>query len=262
MKENSEFFADINVEITDDFRCFKKGENFGIHLLLNDVNYIVGENGSGKSTVLKKIRQEKDSLKDELNKMLDGMYSKGILLMAGAPIKITGVKENFDNVFVLDAVEDDPTSFTNVATATALIRGGGLTAGRVSKGERAKNLISRFIVQVQQATGITIEEHEKGKRITDKKSLAIVDEVDEGMDLKSMFRFNRLLQNFCKVFNATVLCVSHNPFVCLGHPLRENTPVFNMETKKQTTIGKYIEDKLGYVLTLNKTENVKKEQIN
>jgi ABC-type ATPase with predicted acetyltransferase domain len=253
----NESSIEINIGITDDFRCFKKGKNFSIPVILNNVNYIVGENGCGKSTVLKKIRCEKDSLKKDLKKMFDGVYSNSIRFMAGEPIEITGVNENFDNVFCLDVVEDNPTSFTNVTTATALINGGGLTAGRVSNGEKSKNLISRFILQIQKAAGFTIDDHRNGKRITDRKSLVIVDEVDEGMDLKSMFSFDHLLRNLCRVFNATVLCVTHNPFVCLGDPARDKTPVFNMEDKSMTTIGEYIERKTGYILTLTKTENDK-----
>lgn len=249
------------VSITEDYRCFKKGECFDIPIFVDTVNYIVGENGSGKSTVLKRIRSERDDLKKDIKKMLNGMYSQELELAKFDPIEITGVFETFDMVFALDAIEDDPTNFINAATASGLIMGGGLRAGKLSKGEKSVMLISRFISQVEKATGITINGHRSGKRL-DKKSLILVDEIDEGLDLEKMFTFDKMLKNMCNVFNATVVCVCHNPFVCFGSPLGKHCPVFNIEKRKLTSIREYVEEKTGYSFNLTKIENEKKEQNN
>ncbi len=245
---------DINIGLTvsvdGKFRCFDNNE-FTIPLRLGDVNYIMGSNGSGKTTILQTIRANKDSLYETNKKEFDGITSTNIKELKYAPIVIDGVDEYFTHVFALDAVEDDPTNFINSATAFSFVNGGGLMATNQSKGQKSKHMLGNLFVKMQKNLGFTINDHKNGKTIENASPLVLVDEIDEGFDLTSMFEYNHLLNNLCKVFNATVMCVTHNPFVCYGHHLRGECPVFSMDEFKKTTIEEYIKEKTGIEFSVN-----------
>lgn len=146
----------------------------------------------------------------------------------------------------MDAVEDDPTNFINSATAFSFVNGGGLMSTNQSKGQKSKHMLANLFVKIQKNLEFTINDYKNGKPIENASPLILVDDVDEGFDLTSLFEYNRLLNNLCRVFNATVVCVTHNPFVCYGHPLREKCPVFSINDFKITTISEYIEEKTGF----------------
>ena len=235
----------LSVSVDGKFRCFDNNE-FTLPVRLGDVNYIMGSNGSGKSTILQTIRANKDSLFETNKRELDGMTSTNIEGLKYAPIDISGVDDYFTHVFALDAIEDDPCNFINSATAFGFINGGGLSATNQSKGQKSKQMIGGLFVKIQNHLGFTIKDYKDGKTIENVSPLVLLDEVDEGMDLSTLFEYNHLLNNLCKVFNATVVCVTHNPFVCYGHPLSGECPVFDMNGFKETTIGKYIKEKTGF----------------
>ena len=107
-------------------------------------------------------------------------------------------------------------------------------------------MLGNLFVKMQKNLGFTINDYKNGKTIENASPLILVDEIDEGFDLTSLFEYNHLLNNLCRVFNATVVCVTHNPFVCYGHPLRGECPVFSIDDFKLTTISEYIEEKTGF----------------
>ena len=240
---------DINIGLTvsvdGKFRCFDNNE-FTLPVRLGDVNYIMGSNGSGKTTILQTIRANKDSLYETNKKEFDGMTSTNIKELKYAPIDISGVDDYFTHVFALDSIEDDPSSFINSATAFGFVNGGGLSATHQSKGQKSKHMLGNLFVKMQKNLGFTINDYKNGKTIENASPLILVDEIDEGFDLTSLFEYNHLLNNLCRVFNATVVCVTHNPFVCYGHPLRGECPVFSIDDFKLTTISEYIEEKTGF----------------
>lgn len=235
----------LDVRVDGKFRCFDNNE-FTLPLRLGDVNYIMGSNGSGKTTILQTIRANKDSLYETNKKEFDGMTSTNIEGLKYAPIVISGVDEYFTHVFALDSIEDDPSSFINSATAFGFINGGGLSATHQSKGQKSKHMLGNLFVKMQKNLGFTINDYKNGRTIENASPLVLVDEIDEGFDLTSLFEYNHLLNNLCRVFNATVVCVTHNPFVCYGHPLREECPVFNINDFRLTTISEYIKEKTGF----------------
>jgi ATPase subunit of ABC transporter with duplicated ATPase domains len=239
----------LHIKVDGKYRCFNDNE-FDMPIRLGDVNYIVGPNGCGKSTILQTIRAHHDSLY-ELNKHeLDGMTSTNVDIAKCAPIEIDGITEKFTHVFALDAIEDDPCNFINAATAFSFVNGGGFRATTCSKGQKSKEMIGGFLQKIQKMLHFTIDDHKNGKFIEDSSSLIIVDEVDEGVDLKTMFQFDQLLRKLCMIFNGTVLCVTHNPLVCYGNEKRGDYPVFNMETLSEMTINEYMQKETGLQLDI------------
>jgi ATPase subunit of ABC transporter with duplicated ATPase domains len=234
----------FHVKVDGGFRCFNNSE-FDIPIRLGDVNYIVGSNGSGKSTILQTIRANKDSLFEINKKELDGMTSQNIQMLKGAPITIDGIDDKFTHVFSLDAIEDDPCNFINAATAFGFINGGGLNATNSSKGQKTQHMLGNLFTKMQNVLNFTFEDHKNYKLLTDSASLILIDEIDEGLDLENLFKFDHLLRNLCMVFNGTVICVTHNPLVCYGNELRGEYPVFDLDLLKEITIKDYIQNKTG-----------------
>lgn len=234
----------FHVKVDGKFRCFNDSE-FDIPIRLGDVNYIVGPNGSGKSTILQTIRAYKDSLYEINKKELDGMTSQNIKLLKGSPMSITGIDDKFTHVFALDSIEDDPCNFINSATAFGFINGGGLAATNSSKGQKSQHMLGGLFTKMQNVLNFTIDDHKNHKLLTESASLILIDEIDEGLDLENLFKFDHLLRNLCKVFNGTVLCVTHNPLVCYGNELRGDYPVFDIESHNEVTISDYIKNKTG-----------------
>lgn len=238
----------LNLKITAkiDERMFKKGTSVNIELIPGMVNYMVGPNGSGKSTLLHAIRAHKDSVHESLSSDRKSDFARGHdLLLYDGVFDIEGL-DQFEHVFALDAAEDNPVSFEKAATATALLDGGGYWFMHHSRGEGSKMLISRFISDMQNITGASIDkESKKPVNIPKTKSLVIIDEIDEGLDLKSQSTFHRILNNICNIFNATVLCVCHNPICILFDSFGKFNPVFDMTDRTYKTIEKYIEEQSG-----------------
>ena len=69
--------------------------------------------------------------------------------------------------------------------------------------------------------------------------------MDEGLDLSSQATFHRLMTNLCNIFNATVICVCHNPICILYDWIGRVYPVFDMADRTYKSIQKYIDEQTG-----------------
>lgn len=235
-----------------DERMFHAGDSIELNLTAGVVNYMVGSNGCGKSTLLHVIRSHKDSIHESLSQGRKSDFARGHdLLFYNGMFDVEGL-DQFEHVFVLDAVEDNPVSFEKAATATALIDGGGYWFMRRSRGEGSKMLLSRFISDMQKITGASIDhETKKPANIPKTRSLIIIDEMDEGLDMESQSTFPRLLFNLCVAFNATVLCVCHNPTCILFDRIGTINPVFDVTDRTYKNISQYINEQSGkYIVTM------------
>ena len=239
-----------------DERMFRAGDSIELNLTAGVVNYMVGSNGCGKSTLLHAIRSHKDSIYESLSQGRKSDFARGHdLLLYKDKFDVEGL-DQFEHVFTLDAVEDNPVSFEKAASATALIDGGGYWFMRRSRGEGSKMLLSRFISNMQKITGASIDhETKKPANIPKTRSLIIIDEMDEGLDMESQSTFPRLLFNLCVAFNATVLCVCHNPTCILFDRIGTINPVFDMTDRTCKNISQYINEQSGkYIVTMTPEE--------
>lgn len=238
----------ISIKITAnmDERIFRKGDTVELRLEPGMVNYVVGPNGSGKSTILHAIRAYKDSIYESMSPSRKCDIVRGHdLQLYKSVFDIEGL-ENFEHVFAIDAVEDNPVSFEKAATATALLDGGGLAFMNRSRGEGSKMLLSVFINNLMKITGASIDQETKKPVNTPKtKSLIIVDEMDEGLDIAAQSTFHVLLNNLCRIFNATVICVCHNPVCILFDPMGIVFNVLDSTDWKMKSINTYIKEQTG-----------------
>lgn len=246
--------TELKIHCNSDFRGFKEGEEFTMHLK-KGVNFIVGPNGCGKSALLHYIRAQKDDLKNEIMKALDGMQKNDDMLLKGTKYFTIEGLEKFDYIFSLDSIDDDPTNFTNAATAFGLVEGGGLGSLTKSKGEKARRMMSMFLFRMARKLGITVEDLEKKRYLNDKEVFIMLDEVDEGMDLKTQVTFYNVLKNIALAHNATIVCVCHNIMCVYGGPLGSDELVFDMTDRKEKTVSTYIKEQTGLNVTITKEDN-------
>lgn len=241
--------AKIKFKFNQDDRCFKKDDVIELDLAKEIPFYLVGPNGSGKTTLMHYIRANKHTLKEENKNLFDGMTNNDDILYKDTKVvDIEGLDE-FENIFVLDSIDDDPTSFINSASAGGFVGGGGFNAMSLSKGQKAKDMLGRFLAKVQKFTGFSFNDYKEGKRY-DKETLIIVDEVDEGLDLKGQSTFHIMLRNLACTFNAFIICICHNPICTLSSYLREFTLVYDLSTRSLKMIKDYIEEQTGLEITV------------
>lgn len=235
----------IKITMKKDCRKFKAGDVIEVPLKDRAVNFMVGSNGCGKSTFSHFIRATKHSLKDYNKKMYEGMTNKDDSWFAPdkGVFEIDGL-EGFDEVFVLDAIDDDPFAFDRAISAMTFFNSGAMDMTNMSKGERASYLFVRFLKNIERVLGVNTKDAESLKN-NKKHSLIILDEVDEGMSLDIQKTFYELMCIFAQKLNATVLCISHNPMIsmCCG---TTDVLVYDMEKRDNVTLKDYIHDKLGF----------------
>lgn len=241
----------MKVTCNDNFRGFKKGESFEIPIY-RGVNYIVGPNGSGKSTIMHFIRAKRNSLKQETIELFDGMTKTEDTLFQNSDIFTVEGLDEYENVFMLDSIDDDPTSFINAATAYGLVNGGGLNCQKKSKGQKAQFMLLNFIQLVTNKLGTTLQDLASQELKDKKKCLFILDEIDEGLDLMRQSNFHQILHNICTLFNADVLCICHNSFCILCD--NASTLVFDMNSKEEKTIETYIKEQTGLTIKIDKND--------
>lgn len=209
----------IKVTIDKDFRCFKEGESFEFDFssLVFPIIYIVGNNGTGKSTLLNAIRSKKHSIKNETIALTKHDF---------ANVSVEGLDE-YDKVFCLSSELDDPVNMYNAYDAVAFVENGGFGQRKLSNGQKSITQLGRFIEKLR------TEDKES-------KKLIILDECDKGLDLKKQVGFNIMLKNMSFMFNADVLVVSHNPITWMC-----SKEVYSITDKKVVSSNEYIEKETG-----------------
>ena len=230
----------IKFTANKDFRSYTEGDTRTIPLLDKEVTFIVGKNGSGKSTLLHCIRATKHSLYDTNKKERDGMQSNDdILFKDGGFCSIEGL-DIFDNVFVLDSVDDDPLSFINSATGTSYINGGGIQASRMSNGQKSMSMLARFIHKIEDVCEFNIHKYDAGEKCPT-RNLVIFDEVDEGLDIGTQKKFAVILKNLSALFNASTICVTHNAMLPMMYGGKDAF-VYDIIGDKELKISEYIKN--------------------
>ena len=203
----------INIKFNEDYRkIFKKDQEVAIPTRPMCITYIVGPNGCGKSTLLRSIRTIKDTLEAQRLNDFDGCRNNRISdikrdIQAGK-LEVVGV-EQFSHVFAFDAEADSNTDVLNAYSAGGFMAGGGLAASRMSRGQGVLIEFAKFSKRFEEVAA---------KHIGDENwcPLVIIDEIDEGLDIRMQLQWNMLLtRKFC-LAGAAVLVVTHNPICMLS----------------------------------------------
>lgn len=77
----------------------------------------------------------------------------------------------------------------------------------------------------------------------------------ETLNLKITAKVDERMFNLCNVFNATMLCVCHNPTCILFDRICTTNPVFDMTDRTYKNISQYINEQSGkYIVTMTPEE--------
>lgn len=217
---------EISITFNDDLRGFYAGETRTIKG--GNVTFIVGKNGCGKSTFMQLLRQKKDSLKEQNRRYYGGMESSVLSALSDADVEIKGLEE-YSHCFFLDAVVDNPTSFENAATATGLVGGGGIAMLKSSRGQGSSMLLSRFIRDISKVVPVD-----------GSKSLIVLDEIDEGMDIENQAAFGKqLLYLISETYDADIICITHSVLPILAS---DEQTVYCFDKGESVTVEQFISD--------------------
>lgn len=241
----------IKIKFNKDYRKkFKENEEIIIPVKFG-ITYLTGSNGSGKSTILRAIRASKDSLEDYYRDIRDGIVNRRITdIQKDINDNILEIDtSDFSHIFCIDEEADNPTDFMNAATAYGLISGGGHQSLRQSRGESTAIQFHRFIKEFESIANIEL----KKENLEDFEPLVIIDEIDEGLDIRLQVKFNQILFNKFVLSGAHVLVVSHNPICMLSDT--SLCQVYDIEEKKLSTPEEYIARMTGKKIII---EDIKK----
>lgn len=211
----------IQITINEAYRKFNKSDTFKFDVSPSHILVVVGKNGIGKSSLFRGIRGIKDSLKEINKSNFDGMTISENTL-ASAEFKshatVEGLEE-FDEIYSLDRITDDPNSFEAAATALGLIAGGGLYAKRMSGGQKSMYMLKRF-------SDNTKKVHKEGN-----SSLVLLDEVDTGFDINNQLMYLSAIDNIFKTSldNPSIVVVTHNSLVPVSMFNKVTVKVYDMD---------------------------------
>lgn len=215
----------MKIRINKDFRGFKEGveHNLNFSDSINTI-CIVGDNGSGKSSLLDAIVGNFISSKKQ--------YSDTILDDKKSKLKdyITLSEHNFEVVFGFNAHLEGGSTLDTSFDASAYVTSGAFYADRKSHGEGEMIYLSNFINKIKD-------------QIIPNKTLICLDEFDKGFSLKNQIRANNLINRFVYEFKCKVLFTTHNPFL-----IYQETIVYNLEKQEFQISSKYLKETTGFKL--------------
>lgn len=237
----------IDIKFNNDFReVFKAGQEIHIPMTLLGITYLVGTNGCGKSTLLRAIRNTNDSMESKLRSDFDGCRNTKLSSVAkgmkDGTIEVSGL-DQYTHIFALDAEADSGTDVLNASSAYGFIAGGGHAAQFMSRGQTTANQLFRFVKYFEECAKKAAEAKEKFR------PLVIIDEVDEGLDIRMQVKWNEILSYRFNHLLADVLVVSHNPICMLSESPR--VQAFDITTGTTTTVKEYIKNLTGVTVDLN-----------
>lgn len=229
----------MKFKFNKDFRKFTAGDTVDIPIS-DDITWVVGSNGSGKSTLMKILREQKDSLHDLLEHRRDGYMHKDTDIRELKPEDVTVETPDYPHRFFLDAVADDPNSLWNSASAYSFLSGGGRDMQSISKGEKSFTMLANFI---KDATKVVGNPEDLLKKMTDDKdfipefNLVVLDEIDEGMDLKSQAKLPSILDRLSITLMAKIVVITHSIMIPIFAGAKT---VFDMDTRSVVSVEEYM----------------------
>lgn len=206
----------VDIKFKSDFRkVFQKDEHINLELKSGEVLTLVGNNGSGKSTMIDLIRAHKCDNNNSMS--LNESNLKDIK-------EVVDFDTDFEKIYIVAPMgHDDPMSMMNTYDAVAYIELGGWTASRVSNGQRHTIAMANFV--------------KKYKTEFDEKTLIIFDEVDTGFDLKSQALHAKLLGLMAAKSGAAIVNVTHSMLV-----MKRSEKVWSMDDRNYVNnVDEYIE---------------------
>lgn len=208
----------MKISVTKDFRTFKAGEVIDLSDI-NKLKYLtmVGNNGSGKSSLIQTIRGTMHS--DEGTSLFSRDYKE--------LAKNVSIESSYEKVFVYDSIKDDGNHFMNAYDASNYLTSGGFGVKDKSHGESSVYNLHHFHQRIT-------------KQIVKDKTLIILDEIDKGLSLHQQAN---VINFVYKLHNegCHVIFITHNVFA-----IKKSIVVYDLEKRAVVSADKYIKEITGY----------------
>lgn len=203
----------MEIKIKKKYRNIKKNKTFKFK---EKVNLIVGDNGSGKSSLLNLIRS---AILPEYG--YDGYThsNKDMLRDYEDYIEILG-HDQYDNVYDYSSDADNPLTSKGSGNVRSFFYNHGYDAMNSSYGEGQMINLNNIARRVFDSNG---------------NNLIIFDEIDKGLSIMNRYAFAEMVLDLGK--NNTVIVVSHNEYL-----LRKVQKVHNMNTQTYVKPARYFMD--------------------
>ena len=202
----------ITVKAKDDFRSFKKDYEINFDFEDTNINFLIGKNGCGKSTLIRAIRGTINSNNDKDKRWAAAADCREILKFFDVSI------EGFDKVYHLDIDGlDDNLSMYNASSATDLVDLGGWGMDTLSQGERSLIMMDRLKQMVNDSEDTVI----------------IFDELDNHLDFDFRVKFVPLLNRLFPLSKKII--ITHDLMMT---NLNEGNIVYMMSNRDTTNKNK------------------------
>jgi len=181
----------IKITMLKNYRTLKENEVF---ILDKNINLIVGDNGTGKSTLLSLLRSE--LIRN--NKLKTGiLYMKNVIKNHQEICKIEGF-DNYEKFYDFDT-ETDSGKGLAMSDMNLFLETDGLAVGQKSSGEGQLYQMAKLVKHISKTSN----------------NLILIDELDRGWSISNRRKFINVLNKFIKK-DDMLLIVSHNEFL-LNH---------------------------------------------
>ena len=206
----------MKITITKDFRGLKKDTIYSF--IKNEINIIVGDNGSGKSSLLMALRNYYK------------INSKNYMV---SKLKDISVNETFDEAFAYDSYLDDPKGASMIDMDLFLMNGGMQTLHK-SNGE------TTFIKLVLMFKDVS--------KVYGKDILIILDEPERGLSFKNKLFLIDIIKHINMRHKVTFIISTHDTmFMELNESMLniENNKIVNELEYKKYLVKKLIKERDG-----------------
>lgn len=233
----------MKITTKNNIRCFTRGETFEFEFKQertektnNRFLFILGDNGCGKSTIMKAIRSKVTTYGHSY------AYEKSTESNVNLKFEIDDISKYFDidgvesyNVIAaLDGISDNPENWGNCVDAASYVDNGGYATKNLSGGMRS---ISTYIEWMKTITN----EIEYGK------TLILLDEIDCGWKVEYTTNFIDILN---KHFNGCdFIIVTHNP-IC-WYRSSDNITHYDLQAKYIVDHKIYFNQKTGWYMDIS-----------
>lgn len=210
-----------SITFKKDFRCFAKGDKFEFK---PGVNVIVGDQGSGKSTLIELIRMSFEKTKGSNDSSWRGRTLESNLKDIDKVISL----DNDEGTRVI-AIDFERESIRDMSQMLYDQMDLQLFGMKSSHGQANLAMLNRFL----------------GKVVKDNKiSTVLMDEPDAALSLRSCYLLIGAIHKLATKFGKQVIVSAHNPIIINGkHPLVKDSfwsEVLDLEMKKWLTADTFI----------------------
>lgn len=202
-----------SIKFKKDFRCFKTGE---MYTFKPGVNVLVGDQGSGKSTLIELLRslQKKKGFNES-----DSSYRANSISAFSKIEEIVDIDADDKKVVAFDFERESPRDMSAIHFDMMSEQ---ITAMKSSHGQGNLLAIDRVLKQV----------------MNDQDSIGTImlDEPDAAMSPRSCYALVNMINGVTTKWNKQIIVSAHNPIIIRGvHPLVKKEPfwteVLSMEDK-------------------------------